>query len=218
MTPRPTLSDQPLQGAILRFVAWWERHGRASYDPYDLWGTRYGLFARRLYYKKNPLGLALIAPIVAAETFCPSIRKLFVRKQRFATADAQLLLAFLLLHQVSGDVKFLQICRALADDLLDISIPGYRGHCWGYPFDWQNNSGLWKRNTPFITATPYCFEAFLALHDATGERRYLDVAESIARFVRNDLHDTATSPDAAAGSYSPVDRSQVLNASAYRAM
>jgi len=224
------LSDQ-ISTAIHSFTAWLDRIGYDSYDPYDLWGTRYGLFARRLYYAKNPFGLPLIAPILAAETMLPSVRKLFVRKQRFATADAQLLLAFLNLHQSVNvrcskfDVQSsmftpppLQRAIALADDLLATSIPGYSGHCWGYPFDWQNNHGLWKRNTPFITATPYCFEAFLGLFDTTGDASYFEVAKSIARFVHDDLHDTPTSAVAAAGSYSPIDRSEVINASAYRGM
>lgn len=207
-----------LRGAIDRFAAWLEETQGESYDPYDLWGTRYGLFSRRLYYANPPLGLPLVAPLLLAEILCPSLRKLLVRKQRFATADAQLALAFLNLDELTGEARFLSRAQEFGAHLLRTSIPGYSGHCWGYPFDWQNNHGLWKRDTPFITATPYAFEAFLGLHDATGGRRHLDVAESIARFVENDLHDTPTSEDAAAGSYSPNDRSQVLNASAYRAM
>ncbi len=207
-----------LPGAIQLFASWLERNEGESFDPYDLWGTRYGLFSRRLYYRKHPLGVPLVLPLLLAETLCPWVRALFVAKQRFATADAQLALAFLNLHALSGEKKFLARAEEFAAHLLRTSIPGYSGHCWGYPFDWQNNHGLWKRNTPFITATPYCFEVFLGLHDATGEPRHLEVAESIARFVQNDLHDTPTSPDAAAGSYSPNDHSQVLNASAYRVM
>jgi hypothetical protein len=293
--PSPLLGQLSL--AIGSFIGWLDRVGYESYDPYDLWGTRYGLFARRLYYAKNPAGLPLIAPILAAELICPSIRRLFVRKQRFATADAQLLLAFLNLHSLGstgaspadaqsllrldrglevignerkefalgkgspepsgragreslgrGEVSkvpqpvgtrlvapgddirgtnghshhqpptsHLSRARALADGLLQTSIPGYRGHCWGYPFDWQNNRGLWRKNTPFITATPYCYDAFVKLWEATGESRYLEVAESAARFVFHDLNDTPTSADAAAGSYGPDDRTFVVNASAYRA-
>jgi hypothetical protein len=112
---------------------------------------------------------------------------------------------------------WLSKARSLAEDLLSYSIPGYSGHCWGYPFDWQNNKGLWRKNTPFITCTPYCFEAFLNLYDATGEERYLDIAASIARFVESDLKDTPAGVDASAASYSPHDDSKVVNASAYRA-
>lgn len=217
-TSHTTTLQAQLEAATNKFIGWLDQHGYDSYDPYDLWGTRYGLMARRLYYARHPLRIPLIAPIVAAEYVAPSVRKLLVRKQRFATADAQLLLAFLNLHAHSGNLGHLRRAEELAEDLLAISIPGYHGHCWGYPFDWQNNHGLWKRNTPFITATPYCFEAFVGLFDVTGQQRYLDIAKSIARFVQDDLHDTPTGENAAAGSYSPIDHSQVLNASAYRSM
>jgi hypothetical protein len=106
---------------------------------------------------------------------------------------------------------------ALGDELLRYSIPGFRGYCWGYPFDWQNNKGLWRRNTPFITCTPYAFEAYLGLFDATGHQRYLEIAASISRFVADDLKDSPCGADAAAASYSPFDDSKVINASAYRA-
>ncbi|MGA2748444.1 MAG: hypothetical protein ABSG59_06680 [Verrucomicrobiota bacterium] len=207
-----------LRRAVNLFAAWLEENGYSSYDPYDVWGTRYGRFARRFYYRKSVFGLPLIAPVVAAEVLCPQWRSIFVRKQRYATADAQLLLAFANLFQLTGDQNHIQKAAGLAADLLAYSIPGYNGHCWGYPFDWQHHRGLWKKNTPFITATPYCFEAFLRLFDLTGEERYFNTAKSIAQFVQNDLRDTPTSADAAAGSYSPLDNSQVVNASAYRAM
>ena len=213
--PPPSVT-QEVQGGVDRFTRWLERVGYGSFDPYDLWGTRYGLFARRLYYAKNPIGLPLIAPILAVETLCPGLRGLFVRKLRYATADAQLLLAFLNLHELTQEPRPLEKARDLATGLLQTSISGYSGHCWGYPFDWQNNRGLWLRHTPFITATPYCYDAFAKLSEATGESSYLDVAASAARFVFADLNDTPTGPDASAGSYGPFDQTQVVNASAYR--
>jgi len=209
--------DREIWRATDAFIGWLDAHGIKSHDPYDIWGTRYGLMARRLYYAKSPLGTLLVAPLVASELLCPGLIRMFVKKQRFATAEAQLALAFLNLHAATGERQHLVRAEALVRGLLDLSIPGYSGHCWGYPFDWQNNRGLWKRDTPFITATPYCFEAFLAMADATGHHEFLDVAASVARFVARDLKDSVTSTAAAAGSYSPNDRTHVVNASAYRA-
>ena len=202
---------------VRRFEVWLEKNGYESFDPYDVWGTKYGVFARRMYYEKGKIGLPLIAPILFLEFICPSLRSWFVKKDRFATADGQLTTAFLNLYQITKDKKYLEKARRLGVDMVKYSVPGYSGKCWGYPFDWQNNRGLWKRNTPYITCTPYCFAAYIGLHDATGEQRYLDIARSIATFVYTDLKDTPTGEDAAAASYSPLDATKVVNASAYRA-
>ena len=215
-----------------KFVAWLEDAGYESYDPYDVWGTRYGVLARRLYYRKHPLGVAMTAPLILMEIVWPRLRTLLVRKDRYPTADAQLALAFLNLYEISRaqeealaprasggrtSVSWLTKAKQLADDLLTESVPGWSGLGWGYPFDWQNVSGLVKKQTPHITATPYCYEVFTRLFDLTGDDDYCEVARSIAAFVFEDLHDTPTGRDAAAGSYTPYDRSKVVNASAYRA-
>src|SRR5262249_968723 len=147
---------------------WLEKRGYESYDPYDFWGTKYGLFSRRVYYKKGVIALPLIGPIILMDVACPSLRSLFVEKERFATADGQLVLPFLNLYKSTGDKKYLQKAERLGEELLGYSVPGYSGKCWGYPFDWQHNGGLWLKNTPYITCTPYCFEAFISLYDATN--------------------------------------------------
>ncbi len=226
-------SVEELKNVIVQFNSWLEKTGYASYDPYDIWGTRYGLLARQIYYAKNPLGLFLTAPLLLMEMVCPSLRSLFVRKYHYATAEAQLVLAFLNLYEVTHKVEvqgdnrlkmnlqdsftWLSKAEKLAEDLLGYSIPNYSGHCWGYPFDWQSVNGLIPKQTPHITATPYCYEAFARLFDATGQARYLEVARSASSFVYNDLNDTPTSKDAAAGSYTPFDSGKVVNANAYRA-
>src|SRR5215213_9075929 len=84
-----------------RFAKWLEASGYASYDPYDVWATRYGKCARRLYYRKSLLGMAMAAPVVVMEVLCPRVRALFVERDRYPTADAQLALAFINLHELS---------------------------------------------------------------------------------------------------------------------
>jgi hypothetical protein len=215
-TRTTTVSPVVAEG-IRRFEGFLGKNGFESFDPYDVWGTCYGLFSRRVYYAKGVIGLPLIAPILLMEAVCPSLRRWFVRKDRFGTADGQLTTAFLNLYHVSGDRKYLDTAVRLGEDMLKYSVSGYSGKCWGYPFDWQNNRGLWKKNTPYITCTPYCFAGYVGLYDATGEQRYLDIARSIATFVYTDLKDTPAGPAAAAASYSPMDATKVVNASAYRA-
>lgn len=207
----------PLCSSIRRFTGWLDSTGYASHDPYDIWGTAYGCWARKIYYHKGKVGLPLVAPLLVLDVVIPSLPRLFLKKCRYATADAQIILAFLNLHRSTGEDEWLKKAIDLGEELLGYSIGGYSGYCWGYPFDWQSNKGMWPRNTPFITCTPYCYEAYLRLYEATGESRYTEIAELIANFIDQDLHDVDDGPDRAAGSYSPVDRSMVINATAYRA-
>jgi hypothetical protein len=214
-------TEPELRASVEKFAGWLERSGPSSYDPYDVWGTSYGRLARRLYYGKKLAGTAMTAPVILMEIVCPGLRGVLVKKDRYPTADAQLALAFLNLYEAdrarAGGEKWLTKAKDLADSLLEQSVPGYRGCCWGYPFDWQNVNGLMPKGTPHITATPYCYEVFARLLELTGEDRYRDVLRSITAFVFEDLKDTPTGSDSAASSYTPYDSGKVVNASAYRA-
>lgn len=213
----PAGASKEIANSVEVFARWLELTGYESYDPYDVWGTSYGLNSRRLYYRAPALGIPLIAPVLLMEMICPKLRRLVVKKRRFATAEAQLALAFLNLFQASGVAIHLEKATSNCETLIRLSLPGYSGNCWGYPFDWQNSEGLWKKDTPFITATPYCYEAFASLGKITKEEKYFLLARSIAKFVHDDLNDTPTSQTAAAASYSPFVHDRVINASAYRA-
>ena len=124
-------NERVIGEGIRRFEALLEKNGYESYDPYDVWGTKYGVFSRRIYYEKGKVGLPLIAPILLLEMACPGLRGLFVRKERFATADGQLTLAFLNLYQITKDKKFLEKARRLGEDMLKYSVPGYSGQMLG---------------------------------------------------------------------------------------
>ena len=45
-------AQKTLLDAINVFESWLDANGDSSFDPYDVWGTRYGLKARRLYYTR----------------------------------------------------------------------------------------------------------------------------------------------------------------------
>ena len=90
--PGAATQDQNGLGEIGRsvglFLRWLDAHAPGSYDPYDIWGTKYGLWSRRLFYAKRFAGTPFIAPILLLEILCPQARALFVSKKRYATGDA----------------------------------------------------------------------------------------------------------------------------------
>jgi hypothetical protein len=202
-----------VKAALESFVRWLGRTGHAGYDQYDFWATRYGVWSKGVFHRHGALAGPLVLPLVAADWLWPSSRRWFCPPRRFAIADAHYLMGFAALYRASRDGQALDRATELAEALLASSIPGFSGPCWGYPFDWQNKRGLWRRDTPLITSTPYVFDAFLELHEVTGDPRHRDVALAIARFVARDIRDTPVGRGSAA-SYTPFDDSQVVNASA----
>lgn len=202
---------------IESFLAWLSKKRYYSYDQYDFWSTVYGKFAKGIYYKNHILGSPLVAPIFFLVVFIPVSRILMVRKKRFPISDAHFIMGYVNLFKITRNNKFLDEAKKISDELLKTTIKRYSGYCWGYPFDWQTNRGLRKKGTPLITTTPYCFEAFLSLYDITKEQKYFDVAQSISQFVLRDLNETIISEESSACSYTPFDKSMVVNANTYRA-
>lgn len=202
--------------SLLSFVAWLQRAGYSGHDQYDLWATAYGIWSRRMYYRWGRLAAPLVLPVALVDWLAPGARRWLCPPRRYPIADAHYLMGFVHLHRAFGSAAYLSTAVELAEALRRSSIGGFSGPAWGYPFDWQSRSGLCPRNTPLVTTTPYVFDAFVELHNATGVAGYLDDARGIAEFVANDIGDTPSGRGCAAG-YAPGDSSQVINASAYRA-
>ncbi len=205
-----------VSNSIEKFIKWLKINGYSSYDQYDFWSTRYGIKAKKLYYKNKILGIPLVAPIFLAEIFYPKSRKKLVTKKRFPIADAHFILGFLNLFESTSKQEYLEEAEIVAAELLKSSVPGFSGYCGGYPFDWMTTRGLWTSGIPLITTTGYCFEAFLKLFDITNDQKYFDIAYSIFVFTLKDIKDTPIADGIASASYSPVDNSQIVNANAYR--
>ena len=209
---------QIFENSIRRFLDWLDHSGMSGYDPYDLWSTDYGVRARRLYYKYGGAAAVVSAPLLLADRLFPKLARRSVEKKRYATSHAHVILGLLNLHAIREfDGDHLTRAKELGEELDELKIEGYSGDCWGYPFDWENRRGLWPKNTPLITVTPYGFEANVALYDVTNDERYLDRARSVVEFAVNDLNITERLDGSAASSYSTLDHSFVINASAYRA-
>jgi hypothetical protein len=213
-------TDKPsIENSVSLFLKWLDLNGYESYDPYNLWSSRFGLFAKSLYLRNKIAGAPLVSAVVIADIIAPKLSRVLSPKNRFPIADAHFILSFCNLFKSTGNLYYLRLAQSIAEKLLGQSlIRNHSGHCWGYPFDWMTNQGLWKSSTPLITTTPYCFEAFLSLFDCTSDSRYSDIAMSISRFAQYDLNETIIDEASTACSYSPIDSTLVINANAYRAM
>ncbi|MEL6821581.1 MAG: hypothetical protein AAFP70_07470 [Calditrichota bacterium] len=206
-----------LPDAIERFMNWLEQYGLEGYDLYDLWATGYGKWAKGLYHKRKAFGAPFVIPVFLADFLWPGVRRIVAAKKRYATSDAHFAKAYLFLYELTDKQEYLKKAIKIADEMLTYASDGYSGPCWGYPFDWQTNRGLWPKGIPFITSTPYVYHVFTKLYDVTKVEKFHDVARGIAAFAQFDLNKTLLPNGTTASSYSPLDNTSVVNANAYRA-
>ncbi|MGH1366127.1 MAG: hypothetical protein ACRBF0_21385 [Calditrichia bacterium] len=209
--------NKSLGHGIDLFMKWLDGYGYAGYDLYDLWATRYGKWAKGLYHEKKYLGTPFVVPVFFADYVWPQLRKYVAKKKRYATADAHYAFAFLTKYRMTGEKIWLEKVVELAEAMESYVIEGYSGPCWGYPFDWQTNRGLWPEGTPFITTTPYVYKVFAELADITSDVKYADMCRGIANFALKDLNKRTLPNGTVSTSYSPIDSTTVVNANAYRA-
>jgi hypothetical protein len=154
---------EPVSLALASFARWLETYGELSLDHQTFFAGAIGGRAKALYYRHKLLGTATVAPLIFFEAFLPGARRLFHHPTRFPIADAHYAMGFAFLYEASSNPAYLDKAIHFLDQLKMSRSAGYKEYCWGYPFDWVTRNGTIKAQTPFITSTPYSYEAFLQL-------------------------------------------------------
>jgi rhamnogalacturonyl hydrolase YesR len=90
---------------------------------------------------------------------------------------------YLLQYHAYGRAADLAKAAECLDWLDTAREPGHVGHCWGNHFDFTTRSGRMKAHTPTIVWSGLIGQAFLEAYEQTRETRYLDIAESICRWI-----------------------------------
>ena len=93
---------------------------------------------------------------------------------------------------------------------------GHVGHCWGNHFDFSTRSGCMVAHTPTIVWSSLIGQAFLEAYEQTGDIRFLDVSESICRWILKLPREQTTCGTCisyTADSQSSVHNSNLLGAS-----
>ena len=183
---------------------------------HDVWAWSLGRKAKRLYYRRPLAGSVAVAPLVALDTFVPSLRRLVASRRRYPIADAHYAAGFLRWAAATGDAQATARGVHFLEELELSRCEGFDEFCWGYPFDWESRSGTIVAGTPLITTVPYAYEAFELGFEATGRDHYLAVMESVAAFAFDRIPVTELEDGSAASGYTPSVRTTVVNASCYR--
>lgn len=190
-----------------------------TYDPYDLWKTRFGLWLKKLYYSKGCIAIPLVTPFYILDAYTPKLVRKFIQPQEYPTVRALAAMASVNFYEMTGNRKYIELAAVSIKWLIGQQSKGYHGACWGLNMPWMTKMGYFPSTTPFITHTPYCVEALLRYFDITGDNQALNVALSSLEFLENDMKVLLDCPDEMALSYGPYsDGRIVINANAYAMM
>ncbi|HVK58624.1 MAG TPA: hypothetical protein VM735_07585 [Candidatus Kapabacteria bacterium] len=165
------------QASARAVQGWVERHDYKGYDPGDgltsfLRPLAFGnLFAERLLQQaiwKSPLNIRPLVGVVPLDS----------TKGRGFMAWGHLLR-----YGSDGAREDLEKARRCLEWLDQAREAGHAGHCWGNHFDFTTRSGRMKAHTPTIVWSGLIGQAYLEAFEQTSDAWYLEVAESICRWV-----------------------------------
>jgi hypothetical protein len=202
---------------LKNFVRWLDAYGEFSWDHQSFFAGPVGRRAKGLYYRNRWLGIAAVAPMVFCEAFFPAARRLFHQPMRLPIADAHYAMGFAFLYEATGQAQYLDRAVHFLDVLQATRSPGYANYCWGYPFDWVTRNGVLPAHTPFITTTPYVFEALLQVQQLRPADAWKEMMASAVRHAVTDIQDQPYAGGGNTCSYMPAGEFKVVNAAAYRA-
>lgn len=186
-----------------------EKENFEGWDPYDGLNSTY--FQNSIF---NKFPLARLAWIQLFKRNPINLRKLCqVKKGANAKGLALFLSGYCKLYHNSPNEDYLLRIRKLVSHILSIQSKGYSGSCWGYNFDWQARAFFQPKGTPTVVATTYVVYSLLDAYDVLKDEHLLMVCRSACDFVLKDLNRTEDKEGNFCFSYSPLDKTQVFNAS-----
>jgi hypothetical protein len=196
------------------------RDGLEGYDPGDIYDTRLGRFARRLWRRGAKLSFAAAAPLQLIDAVFPQIRRLIAQRRKHPICYAHFGLACLTLRETSlkDSVDYLRLAERCADDLMTLGVRTRSGIGWGINLHWESLGGTLPPNTPCHTQTGYVFaflDRLLQCAGRSGIRATLvEIAEHTLRDYREFIDDRTG--EWVTG-YSTLDERVVVNSISYRA-
>lgn len=187
-----------------------EKENYKGWDPYDGLNSKF-LHAIPFVYRSSFVRLAWI------QTFKRNplnLRSLLGVKKDYNPKGLGLFLSgYCNLYAIEPKEEYLEKIKFLVDELLALQSSGWSGSCWGYNFDWQARAFFQPKYTPTVVASTFIGYSLLDAYDILKDEKLLKTARSICDFILKDLNRTYDSKENFAFSYSPLDNTQVFNAS-----
>lgn len=192
---------------LLKVIA---SEGYKGYDPFDGLNSKYintSYFYKFKYFRLFWLQFFKRSPI--------NFRKFFNVSKGYNPKGLGLILTSLCIKHKSGidQEKEIRELINLIRKHKNLSNDTYSGDNWGYNFDWQARAFFQPKWTPSVVVTSYVACSLIDAYEIFKDEDLLQTARSSCDFIMNDLNKTFDDNGNFCYSYSPLDKTQVYNAS-----
>jgi hypothetical protein len=184
-----------------------EAAGWAGADPYDGLHSSVGRMA-------IPLGAPARLLVIQSALRWPAARALLSPAHTVNPKGLALFLgASIRARAVLDDEAACARAGCLIAELRDRAVTVGNDLAWGYPFPWQSRFFWAPAGTPNAVVTSTVAWHLFAAEEAFGDREAGEMARSAARFLLNHLHWSEADGGASSLSYTPGDRTCIVNVS-----
>jgi len=143
------------------------------------------------------------------------LRRLFrIEKQINPKALGLLAAGYLNLYEITGEGSFKEKAIECLEWLKKNPSDGFRGICWGYPFDWLSKRFI-PKGTPSAVVSGIIGHAFWAAYKIFRKEQYLNICEQICEFFITNLNISWIDNNCICFSYTPLDDFHIHNANLF---
>jgi len=170
-------SKQFIQQSLKKLEKWIEDHDYKGYDPADgltsyLRPLTFGnLFLDRVLQQviwRSPINLR---PVLGVKPLDSNIGRGYMAW------------GYLTMLKLTGDPTYRAKAVSCLEWLIQNKAPGFKEYCWGKMFDFASRGGRQGKYEPITVWTSLIGQAFLDAYEILGDKKYLEIADSICRWL-----------------------------------
>lgn len=168
---------EKIETSILGLEKWVEAHDYKGYEPFDglssiLRPLTFGnLLLDRLLLQLVRQSAWNLRPILGVKPLDSTIGRGYMA---WGYCD---------MFRLTGDQNYKEKTNACLEWLIENKSPGYDDYSWGKHFDFASRGGLYVAFEPILVWTALIAHAFLEAYQTFDDGRYLDVADSVCRWI-----------------------------------
>jgi rhamnogalacturonyl hydrolase YesR len=197
-------SQTLIQESLDSVERWVEAHNYCGYEPFDglsswfrplTFGTLLGDRLLLQLIRQSPINLRPLMGVKAKES----------TKGRGYMASG-----YAVRYRITGNKEYLEKAEACLDWLDRHKVSRFQNHSWSNHFDFSSRGGSYTKDDPIIVWTSLIGQAFLDVFEITRENRWLEIADSVCRWIMDLPRERTSQGDCL--SYLPGIQSSIHNA------